>query len=74
MADSSALLAWGLGGLLVVSAAALVTQADGLLRRARKRRRLPVVRMVAPSRSRAGGTSGRVPPRPAAGSPFPRKV
>ena len=68
--DLSALLAWGLCGLLAISALALLAQWEGLQRRSRFRKRLPVVRKLALPRSRAGGTSGRVPPRPAAGSPF----
>jgi hypothetical protein len=72
--DASTLLAWGLGGLMALSAAALVTQIEYLRQRVGIRRRLPAVRMVVPSRSRAGGTSGRVPPRPAAGSPYLRKL
>jgi len=75
--DGSALIAWALGGMLAVSALALLAQLEALQRSAWFRKRLPVVwnggpdpRVVTPPRSRAGGTSGRVPPRPAAGSPF----
>lgn len=71
--DAPTLLAWGLGSLLALSAAALVAQIDSLRRRVGIRRRLPVVRLVVLPRSRAGGTSGRVPPRPAAGSPYLRR-
>lgn len=70
--ELSAMLAWGLAGGAVCSAAALATQVDAL--RDWIHRRVHVVRaaalrLVPPRRSRAGGTNGRVPPRSAAGSP-----
>jgi len=69
-AGLSALLTWGLGGMLAVSLLALFGQREAARRGSMIRRRLPVVRSAAPPRSRAGGTNGRVPPRPAAGSPL----
>lgn len=75
--DGAATVAWALAGLLALSAAALLGERRVMRRSAWLRRRLPVAchggldpRAVMPSRSRAGGTSGRVPPRPAAGSPL----
>jgi hypothetical protein len=71
-AQLSTLLAWGLAGGLLCSTAALATQVEAL--RIYFHRRVHVVRAAArrllpPRRSRAGGSSGRVPPRSAAGSP-----
>ncbi|MBX3025255.1 hypothetical protein KF840_10125 [bacterium] len=70
--ELAAALAWSLAGALLCSAAALATQVDAL--RAWTFRRVHAVRAAArrlapPRRSRAGGSNGRVPPRPAAGSP-----
>ena len=71
-AQLSTALAWGLSGALLGSAAALATQVEEVriyfircvhAMRAAARRLLPA------RRSRAGGSSGRVPPRSAAGSP-----
>ena len=70
--ELSSALAWGLTGGLLCSAAALATQVEAL--RIAVHRRVHAVRAAArrllpPRRSRAGGGSGRVPPRSAAGSP-----
>ncbi|MEO8602789.1 MAG: hypothetical protein ABI629_09450, partial [bacterium] len=69
--------AWGLGGALLMSLAALLSQLDIRRRGGWFRKLLPAVwqndldpLVVTPLRSRAGGTHGRVPLRPAAGSPL----
>lgn len=68
----SSALGWGLGGLLAVSTAGLAAEVEAI--RIYWFRRVHAVRATArrllpPRRSRAGGSSGRVPPRSAAGSP-----
>ena len=71
-APLSSALAWGLGGLLAACVAGLAVQVDAI--RIHFLRRVHAMRAAAQRsapwrRSRAGGSSGRVPPRSAAGSP-----
>jgi hypothetical protein len=71
-AQLSTALAWSLNGALLASVAALATQVEPLriyfIRRVHAMR-AAARRLLPPRRSRAGGRSGRVPPRSAAGSP-----
>jgi len=71
-AQLSTALAWGLNGALLGSVAALASQVEPVriyfIRRVHAMR-AAARRLLPPRRSRAGGSSGRVPPRSAAGSP-----